>query len=88
MGRLRREALQTMDQAQAALDKADNRLDDAGELIEHLQTLAGIGLNILQRLDRISAAIEANGAKISGEVAGIDIPASITVKPGEGVDHE
>lgn len=86
MGRLRREALKTMDQAQDALDKADDRLDDAGVLLEQLHGLAEIGLQILQRLDRISAAIESNGAKLSGEVAGIDIPAAITIKPGEGVE--
>lgn len=79
MGRLRREALQTMDQAQDAIAKADDRLDDAGELLEQLQVLAGIGLNILQRLDRISEAIEKNGLNVNPKVGEIEIPIGVNI---------
>lgn len=72
MGRLRREALETMDQAQ-------DRLDDAGELIDQLQVLAGIGLKILERLDRISAAIEKNGLDVNPTVADTEIPVGINI---------
>lgn len=72
MGRLRREALETMDQAQ-------DRLDDAGELIDQLQVLAGIGLKILERLDRISAAIEKHGLDVNPKVADTEIPVGINI---------
>jgi ABC-type phosphate transport system ATPase subunit len=54
--------------------------EDSRELVAELRELVAV-------LNRIAVGIEKNGAKLSGEVAGIDIPASITVKPGEGVDQ-
>jgi signal transduction histidine kinase len=55
--------------------------EDSRELVAELRELVVV-------LKRIAVGIESNGAKLSGEVAGIDIPASITITPGEGVDHE
>jgi hypothetical protein len=86
MGRFRREALQTMDQAQdtmghakAAIAKADDRLDDAGELMLKLDALIGIGINILERFDRILTALEKNGLDVNPKINATTIPVGVNL---------
>lgn len=83
MGRLRREALKTMDQIQDVAENADDKLDDAGELIAVLKEAAIEAKWLAMAVTRLTEAIEKNGIKIQKPtIAGIEIPASVNVKPG------
>jgi hypothetical protein len=79
MGRLRREALQTIDQSQALIAKADDKLDDAGDLMD-------LGKMILLRLDRILEVLEEKGVDINPKVGNTEFPVGVNVsisKEGE-----
>lgn len=79
--RLRREALETMYRAQHAAAKGERALDEVRELlvkvdvlVDLLQDAAETGDKILDRLDRMTQAIEQRGLAVNPTVGDTTIP--------------
>lgn len=77
-------------QARGTMANANAKLNEAGELLDDVSELVPIGKAILERidiiaerLDRITAAIEANGIRVGAEVAGHELPGELIVKPND-----
>ena len=74
---IRSEARGTMAQGRKTIAKADRLLDTMGQLLE-------IGKAILQRMDRISEALEKNGADINPKIGDTEIPIGVNISTTKG----
>lgn len=81
---LRGEARATMAQGRQAIAQSRQTLDKADHQLDTLEDLLEIGKAILQRIDRITEALEKNGIDINPKVKDTVLPVGANISTDQG----